>query len=174
MILPIIIVSVLIIALLIVINKFSEEMSRCSSRHIPEDKSVHSFYDLGGEAKIRYIVDTFFKGPEEENANQIAQQNAQDNWISSLPRSSAGCEDQYPQCQNWAQNGECTINPEFMLYSCAQSCSACALNPSDKFRITQIYNTRTPTQCPHHTPYPNVRKYLDDFNKYHDIPAIPI
>jgi hypothetical protein len=35
------------------------------------------------------------------------------------------CENKHPECQKWADIGECTANPGYMLVSCAVSCKSC-------------------------------------------------
>ena len=39
---------------------------------------------------------------------------------------SAPCRDLDPDCSGWAQKGECSKNPRFMLASCRKSCGACS------------------------------------------------
>jgi len=43
------------------------------------------------------------------------------------PRAGAtpGCVDDEPHCSHWAEQGECTSNPDFMHASCALSCGTC-------------------------------------------------
>ena len=36
------------------------------------------------------------------------------------------CENSHPQCQEWADQGECMANPLFMRGSCAGSCATCS------------------------------------------------
>lgn len=41
------------------------------------------------------------------------------------PSPVAGCEDLDEKCWTWAEQGECTRNPGFMLVTCRPSCAAC-------------------------------------------------
>lgn len=40
-------------------------------------------------------------------------------------RKSSGCSDSHENCRDWAEIGECTKNPGYMLKTCAQSCHGC-------------------------------------------------
>ena len=35
------------------------------------------------------------------------------------------CTDKYAECKNWAQQGECGFNPDFMIAECERSCMIC-------------------------------------------------
>ena len=39
------------------------------------------------------------------------------------------CADELDECVKWAESGECTTNPSFMLVRCKRSCKACAPGP---------------------------------------------
>lgn len=39
---------------------------------------------------------------------------------------SAACVDQNRGCDNWASNGQCNLNPLYMLFSCPVSCNVCS------------------------------------------------
>ena len=41
------------------------------------------------------------------------------------PATSAPCEDDAPDCPNWAKAGECEKNPAYMLQACRKSCGKC-------------------------------------------------
>ena len=41
----------------------------------------------------------------------------------------AGCRDAQVECAGWASAGECASNPDFMLSSCADSCTRCNEGP---------------------------------------------
>lgn len=123
-----------------------------------------SFYQLTDGEKVQYIVDTYFMGPEvRQNQDQVKKDN---KYINSLPESSQ-CKDNYDKCKEWAENGECTINPEFMLYGCPGSCKACALSEQEKFNLVKIYNKREPSHCVFHgESYPDPYKYLRKTEEY--------
>merc|ERR1719346_256188 len=40
------------------------------------------------------------------------------------------CSDDNQMCPDWAANGECEMNPGFMLENCKQSCSVCSSPPA--------------------------------------------
>jgi len=96
------------------------------------------------------------KGKKSENLKKKAE-NA---FIASLPLSTA-CNDNFTDCPKWAAAGECVINPEYMLYNCAKSCQACALNEQQKYDLVKIYNTRTPANCVYHgEDYPSTTRFM--------------
>jgi hypothetical protein len=45
--------------------------------------------------------------------------------IARVAAQNGGCVDQQPDCSGWAQMGECTKNPMFMLQMCRRSCNQC-------------------------------------------------
>jgi nitrogen fixation-related uncharacterized protein len=88
------------------------------------------------------------------------KKKAENAFIASLPLSTA-CNDNYTDCPKWAADGECTINPEYMLYNCAKSCQACALNEQQKYDLVKIYNTRDPAHCVYHDEdYPSTTRFM--------------
>lgn len=96
------------------------------------------------------------KGKQADNLKKKAE-NA---FIASLPLSTA-CNDNYTDCPKWAADGECTINPEYMLYNCAKSCQSCALNEQQKYEVVKIYNTRDPSHCVFHgEDYPSTTRFM--------------
>lgn len=106
------------------------------------------------------VVDSMFKDSTQEADKSGEEKQRENDYIKNLPRSS-DCEDNYEGCPVWASRGECTINPEYMLYNCASSCEACALNDQEKYNVTYIYNSREPTGCVYHgEDYPSVTRYL--------------
>lgn len=46
---------------------------------------------------------------------------------SNVAGSPKHCEDLHPNCRFWANNGECEINPTYMLYQCPKTCRSCTL-----------------------------------------------
>ena len=52
-----------------------------------------------------------------------------------VPVGTSDCEDSHPNCEAWARNDECMVNPGFMLYNCKKSCQTCGL---DNNNIDQI------------------------------------
>ena len=42
------------------------------------------------------------------------------------------CEDQHERCEFWANEGECDINPNYMLDKCAKSCKECTVSSSER------------------------------------------
>jgi hypothetical protein len=107
-------------------------------------------------------------GPDpSSDASSPAEIQQENDYISKLPRSTK-CNDNYKGCPAWAANNECVINPEYMLYNCAKSCQACALNDQEKYNITYIYNKRPVTKCVRHgEDYPSMIKYLNKLFMIH-------
>lgn len=88
------------------------------------------------------------------------KKKAENAYINSLP-TSTDCNDKYDDCPKWAADGECTINPEYMLYNCSKSCQSCALTPQQKINLVKIYNTRMPEHPVYHgEDYPSTFDYV--------------
>lgn len=97
--------------------------------------------------------------PDETPRPPSGQGGTQD--ISDIPQSNVGCADQFSQCGKWADNGECTINPEFMLENCPFSCNRCGINREQKNRIISHYMSKPPVKCLNRgVPYPAYYKLL--------------
>lgn len=129
--------------------------------NVPPPKPVK---DLSAGEQVQYIVQKYFSEPEalKKSATTVGQ----DGYINSLPKDS-NCPDDYNDCPTWASNGECTINPEFMLYKCKSSCESCKLNPQQLYNVSAIYNTREPTGCAYHGySYPDPLAYRFDVLNY--------
>ena len=83
-------------------------------------------------------------------------------YIRGLPKS-RNCKDNYANCAKWAADGECSINPEYMLYNCASSCESCALNDQEKYNVSYIYGKRDPAHCVFHgEDYPGITRYMSN------------
>lgn len=124
-----------------------------------------AYADMTDGEKVQFIIDTYFTDKSTTSAEEIhAKQNA---YINSMPKDNTSCSDMYDDCPKWAQDGECNINPEYMLYACAKSCSACKLTPQQKHDITVIYNSRDPPHCVSHAEnYPGDFPYLNILYDY--------
>lgn len=96
------------------------------------------YYELTDGERVQYIIDTYYSlaGSSEDEDRQ-----AENDMINALP-TDGSCADDYSECAAWAAAGECTINPEFMLYKCKGACQSCALNPQQLNDVTAIYNSR--------------------------------
>jgi hypothetical protein len=95
-----------------------------------------------------------------ESKKTVSTKKAENAYINSLP-ASANCPDKFDDCPKWANGGECTINPEYMLYNCAKSCQACALSDQEKENLTKIYNSRDPPVPVYHGEgYPGPLEYM--------------
>jgi hypothetical protein len=132
-------------------------------------KDPRSFYELTDGEKIQYIIDTYFMGSEElrQTSGNTKKEN---DYIRSLPVSDQ-CSDSYDECSKWAANGECTINPGFMLYKCAKSCKSCALNDQQKYNLVEIYGNRDAPHCVYHPGskgYPDPQYYVRQFDSYYN------
>jgi hypothetical protein len=115
--------------------------------------------------RLQFIVDTYFT--EEDDSAQADQTNKENKYINSLPVDGSSCTDSFDDCAKWAANGDCNINPEYMLYNCPSSCNACSLTPQQKHNITVIYNNRDPPNCANHGKnYPGPFPYLNRLYTY--------
>lgn len=120
------------------------------------------YMQLTAGEQTQFIIDTYYSLNSETNDDTIAKQDA---YINSLP-TDGSCGDKYTDCAKWAANGECTINPAYMLDNCAGSCQSCALTPQQKYNLMQIYATRPISQNVYHgEPYPGPHKYLSQLNR---------
>lgn len=90
---------------------------------------------------------------KQKETKKIIEENI---FINTLNWSDKGCSDSFGSCSTWADNGECKINPEYMLYFCPKSCKACKLNPRQKYKLTEMWNSKMPEHCVYHgKPYPS-------------------
>jgi hypothetical protein len=144
---------------------------RAESRALPVDKSYDEMTD---SEKIQYLIEVYFTNDNEKISGTDRLKVAEDNYINALDRSqpapgtveAALCKDDFDDCGKWAVNGECDINPAFMLYSCKKSCSACKLSEQEKFNMVKILNKRPAPNCVYHgAPYPDRQLFLDQFTK---------
>lgn len=131
----------------------------------PQSTSVQAYSQMSDGEKIQYIIDTYFT--DKTTDNESDKRAKQDAYIKSLPKDNSSCTDMFDGCAKWAADGECTINPEYMLYACAKSCSACKLTPQQKHDITVIYNSRDPAHCVSHDEnYPGDFPFLNTLYDY--------
>lgn len=127
--------------------------------------SGKSFGEMTEGEKVQFIIDTYFSQRTDDEGAET--RTKEDEYINSLPVSDQGCTDNYDDCALWAANGECTVNPEYMLYNCAKSCKACSLTPQQKHNVTVIYNKREPARCVNHGEnYPGNFPYLNRIYDY--------
>ena len=108
---------------------------------------VKSFDRMTEAEKINTMIKIYFEAPEE--AGKKATNIEENSYINELSRDS-NCKDNYIECPKWASNGECVINPEFMVYNCKSSCESCSLTPQQLYNITTIYNARESPGCAFH------------------------
>lgn len=135
----------------------------------PEPPKPVDFDKLSSGEQLQYIVDTYFPEiPVEEDTSGAAQQQAQDKaFVASLPVDNTSCSDSFDDCSTWADDGECEINPEFMLYNCPKSCKGCQYSEQDRSRLTRIYNSRPPAHCVYHgQDYPGNFQYMNRLYDY--------
>lgn len=126
--------------------------------------TASTWANLSDDEKITYLVDRYLGYDNAAPADKkVADQNT---YIQSLPQD-ASCTDDYDDCPTWTANGECDINPEYMLYHCASSCKSCALTLQQKQNVTAIMNTRKPLSCVYHgNQYPGPYPYIRDLETY--------
>jgi ShK domain-like len=144
--------------------------------HEKEPVDPRSFYELTDGEKVQYIVDTYFLGPDEQGGSPEEAQKAKDaKFIQSLPQDNTSCDDDFEGCAAWAQNGECTVNPEFMLYYCPKSCGACSMTPSQKYKAVQVYNRQPIDKCIFRgESYPDPGRFVRNLESVFNDPGIPI
>ena len=109
--------------------------------------TAKTWRDLSPNDKLDYLVTKYFNydvgsGPDPK----VTKEN---NYIASLPQD-AKCQNDFTDCGQWAANGECDINPEYMLYNCKSSCKSCALSEQEKHNVSSILNSRSPPGCVFH------------------------
>lgn len=127
---------------------------------------------LTGGEQIQCITDKYFTlFPKDDTSSGTSSGSTRTDdekkFIESLPKDSESCTDNYSECSSWAANGECNINPEYMLYNCAKSCKACSYTPEDKIKLVEIYNKTMPSKCIYRgKPYPGEFQYLNKFYDY--------
>jgi hypothetical protein len=130
---------------------------------------IKSYYKMAEDEKLQFIMNTYFNELDSGDDAEAEKKKHEDAFINSLPVN-ANCTDDYDDCPTWAGNGECVVNPEYMLYHCAKSCQSCALTPQQKFDLSVIYNSRPYTgACVYHgkgASYPGPDKYIQKEYSY--------
>lgn len=143
-------------------------------KHVKKAQSTKSFMDMTEGEKVSFIIDTWFTAVSDDETpdSKIKKEN---DYLESLPVAGTGtrlpsgeiCGNDFDDCEIWARNGECTINPEFMLYACPGACGACALTPQQKHNVTVIYNNRAPAGSVYHGQnYPGDFPYMNRLYSY--------
>jgi len=121
--------------------------------------SPEEFDKLSDGERLDYLIEKYFRGISVGDPESMARKNRilENRYLKSLPRDSSTCSDHFKSCTKWAKNGECRINPAFMLYGCSKSCKACKLNPGQKYKVADIHNGRDPKHCVYHAEeYPSL------------------
>ena len=101
--------------------------------------------DMTDGERMQYVTNLYFPivAPDESGTkvtvvNQITPEDI--DFHQNLPDAdNSTCADNYQDCKDWAKNGECEINPEYMLYNCASSCSACSYSIEQKAKLVEIF-----------------------------------
>jgi len=95
----------------------------------PSDESGFSFQagvDTGVSYEVKLLDD------DVEACNRAGEYCTQ--YIDCHRSQRNECVDTHSECVSWARTGECSNNPEFMLYGCCESCAyavyACADDPT--------------------------------------------
>jgi len=143
--------------------------------YVPELGSAE-WNKLSRGEQLQYITDIYIKMMKaydsQSNTPEAIQKAADDKFVAQLPQDS-NCTDEYSSCQEWADNGECEINPEFMLYNCKKSCKVCSLTGDEKSELVRIYNSREPAHCVYHgANYPGPSSYMNTLNEYNALAFI--
>ncbi len=155
------------IILILIIFYLSPEVRSESIKIKPIDtNSIWNNLSMG--EKVQSIINTYFNTDVTIDIDNQKKQD--DNYIQSLVYDDKDCIDNYKDCQEWADNNECNINPEYMLYNCAKSCKACKLTDDNKDNLIKIYNKREADRCIYHNgnDYPGPFKYLNKIYLYSD------
>lgn len=110
---------------------------------------------LSPAQKLQWIIEIYYKPPIKKKTK-----DEEEKYLKELPQS-RNCDNMYSECDKWAANGDCTVNPEFMLYNCPKSCAACELNPDQKYEATRILNKKDPQTCVYYgKPYPDRNRWI--------------
>jgi hypothetical protein len=126
--------------------------------------TARTWQEMSPDEKIDYLVTRYLNNDYQTSENKKTLEN--NKYISTLPQNS-DCKDDYDDCPSWAANGECDINPEYMLYNCKSSCKSCALTPQQMANVTSIMNNRNPPSCVYHgKPYPGPFTYYYNMLEY--------
>jgi hypothetical protein len=122
------------------------------------------FQSMTQAEKLQYIIDNYFPKKKTADESKVDKKRVE---ISEITRSDEGCEDNYPECADWAAGGECKINPEYMLYNCPKSCHVCKSSIADKAKLIKAYNSLPLDQCVYHGEnYPGEGYFLHTFYDY--------
>jgi hypothetical protein len=126
--------------------------------------TANTWQEMSEDDKLNYLVSRYLDYDVKDEVSQKVQ--SENALIAALPQD-GNCKDNYDGCPGWAANGECDINPEFMLYNCKSSCKSCALNDQQLEDVTHIMNTRSPPSCVYHgAPYPGPFRYTFHLLEY--------
>jgi hypothetical protein len=130
------------------------------------------FNQMSYPEKLQYIIDNYFPKPiVDKEGNPIAdKKEAPKTKVPEISRSNQGCTDNYRGCESWALNGECEINPEYMLYNCPRSCNTCGVSDEDKYELVKKYNKQDLPGCVYHGEmYPGQGQVIHSFYDYMSI-----
>lgn len=88
---------------------------------------------------------------------------------------SGTCSDRWKGCAKWAADGECDINPEYMLWNCPSSCNSCNMTDDQKYKIVIDQNQKAPAHCVYHPEgdYPSPDEYMFRMRSYYETPVYP-
>lgn len=88
-----------------------------------------------------------------DGSGATQKEDGMTTFIKSLDVSK-DCVDAQPElCEQWKNNNECLINPEYMLFNCPSACASCNMSQSQKNLLSIIYNRRDPLNCVSHGGY---------------------
>jgi hypothetical protein len=122
------------------------------------------FEEMDYAEKLQYAIDNYFKKRKTE---EDTKKDETKKIIQDIPRSDVGCEDEYDECAEWAANGECEVNPEYMLYNCTKSCKVCGVSKKEKSKLIKAYNDLPIQNCVYHgANYPGEGYFLHTFYDY--------
>jgi hypothetical protein len=109
------------------IGLFYDENTNNNLSNDTPNEEYHDCYNNYNGSKITEILDgcsAAARAVEEE----AAAQSESEREVEEVPSPhDDDCNDSNPFCQNWAADGECRRNPEWMNVYCKRSCNQCTL-----------------------------------------------
>ncbi len=157
-------ISLIIVLVVILVYLYISVNKKSTNTTIPSvPASDIDFSKMSDGEQLEYIIRLYF----DPTVKNIVDEKtiAEDKYIESLPKNS-NCSDSFSDCAIWAKSGECTVNPEFMMYNCKKSCQSCAMTPEQLYNYTKIYNSRDAEVCVYRgRTYPDINmEYIRKYN----------
>ena len=99
---------------------------------------ISRVYVASDRNRRRHVV---VKRIKENTVDTVLNSNG---YFPSFFKSSAACEDLHNtvECKGWASNGECRLNPAFMIPNCRKSCKKCQGEDTDSAKRKSIQKAK--------------------------------